>query len=202
MNKLLIYVALFLVANNLNASIVHTPDGVATWFEEGDAGNSLLTTQLIVDAPSNLPTFFNEPVHIKGRLGNSGKPSDSDYYGLNFSRGAGIIAIIDDPRTDDISLELFNPINGDVLLTSILTNHPNGGSTSILNGSNLPTGVLPEMVALRIFSETNFIFDYEVQLSNVSFFIKPVPLPGAVWLFGSGLIGLIGMKRKSSAPSA
>ena len=25
---------------------------------------------------------------------------------------------------------------------------------------------------------------------------NPVPIPGAVWLFGSGLIGLVGIKRK------
>lgn len=26
--------------------------------------------------------------------------------------------------------------------------------------------------------------------------VSPVPLPGAIWLFGSGLVGLIGLKRK------
>lgn len=29
--------------------------------------------------------------------------------------------------------------------------------------------------------------------------LAPVPIPGAAWLFGSGLIGLIGMARKKEA---
>lgn len=34
--------------------------------------------------------------------------------------------------------------------------------------------------------------NYNVTLEATS----PVPIPGAVWLFGSGLVGLIGLKRK------
>ncbi len=38
-----------------------------------------------------------------------------------------------------------------------------------------------------------------IGLDNVS--VSAVPVPAALWLFGSGLIGLIGMKRKSSKAS-
>ena len=31
---------------------------------------------------------------------------------------------------------------------------------------------------------------------------SPVPVPGAVWLFGSGLAGLIGMRKRKAAGSA
>jgi hypothetical protein len=31
---------------------------------------------------------------------------------------------------------------------------------------------------------------------NYSFNIQPIPLPSAVWLLGSGLLGLLGMARK------
>ena len=51
-------------------------------------------------------------------------------------------------------------------------------------------------------SETTTIFltgitgSQYIGLDNVS--VSAVPVPAALWLFGSGLIGLIGMKRKSS----
>ena len=40
---------------------------------------------------------------------------------------------------------------------------------------------------------------FEFTLANSP---SPVPAPAAVWLFGSGLIGLIGIRRKSSKSSA
>jgi len=51
-------------------------------------------------------------------------------------------------------------------------------------------------------SETTSIFltgvtgSQYIGLDNVS--VSAVPVPAAVWLFGSGLIGLIGMRKKSS----
>jgi|ETNmetMinimDraft_35_1059890.scaffolds.fasta_scaffold732257_1 hypothetical protein len=35
-------------------------------------------------------------------------------------------------------------------------------------------------------------------IDNVNFFIgtTPIPVPAAVWLFGSGLVGLIGLARR------
>ncbi len=35
----------------------------------------------------------------------------------------------------------------------------------------------------------------------IDYDIKPVPVPAAVWLFGSALLGLMGKKRKSIAPA-
>jgi hypothetical protein len=37
-----------------------------------------------------------------------------------------------------------------------------------------------------------------LQLDNVSIETSPVPIPSAVWLFGSGLIGLIGLARRKA----
>jgi hypothetical protein len=39
-------------------------------------------------------------------------------------------------------------------------------------------------------------------LITTSALVSPVPLPGAAWLFGSGLVGLLGIARKSEAKSA
>jgi hypothetical protein len=38
-------------------------------------------------------------------------------------------------------------------------------------------------------------------LSNgqISWLMTPVPLPGAFWLFGTGLVGFLGLKRRRCA---
>jgi len=33
-------------------------------------------------------------------------------------------------------------------------------------------------------------------LNEIDFYGNPVPIPGAIWLLGSGLIGIIGIRRK------
>jgi len=34
-------------------------------------------------------------------------------------------------------------------------------------------------------------------ISHVSIFVRPIPIPAAVWLFGTGLLGLVGMARRN-----
>ncbi|NNF17730.1 MAG: VPLPA-CTERM sorting domain-containing protein, partial [Gammaproteobacteria bacterium] len=34
-------------------------------------------------------------------------------------------------------------------------------------------------------------------ISHVSIFVQPIPIPAAVWLFGTGLLGLVGMARRT-----
>ena len=43
------------------------------------------------------------------------------------------------------------------------------------------------------YKNVELVVDYE---------LKPVPVPDAVWLFGSALLGLTGMKRKLTATAA
>ena len=45
----------------------------------------------------------------------------------------------------------------------------------------------------------NSLLDYIPDSSYGAWATKVVPIPGAVWLFGSGLLGLIGIARKSAA---
>lgn len=41
-----------------------------------------------------------------------------------------------------------------------------------------------------------------LDITSLTLAIVPVPVPTTIWLFGSGLLGLIGMKRKPSKFSA
>ena len=47
------------------------------------------------------------------------------------------------------------------------------------------------------FNKTNSLNAWAVYSGDVSA-ISAVPVPGAVWLFGSGLIGLIGIARRKA----
>jgi hypothetical protein len=47
-------------------------------------------------------------------------------------------------------------------------------------------------------SSGSWIFDGTKALSHLSVYANPVPVPAAVWLFASGLIGLVGVARKRS----
>ena len=54
--------------------------------------------------------------------------------------------------------------------------------------------------SLASVSWTNVDPSQALQLDNISVSTSPVPVPAAVWLFGSGLLGLVGVARRT--PSA
>ncbi|MEJ1374111.1 MAG: hypothetical protein Q2484_15595 [Candidatus Sedimenticola sp. (ex Thyasira tokunagai)] len=49
------------------------------------------------------------------------------------------------------------------------------------------------------FAEVDNQFYLNQGIDNVSIKVSSVPIPGAVWLFGTGLVGLIGLSRKKRA---
>ena len=51
------------------------------------------------------------------------------------------------------------------------------------------------IVSTTTFEETTSIFNGENFTRAQFMYLAPVPIPGAVWLFGSGLLGLIGISR-------
>ncbi len=55
----------------------------------------------------------------------------------------------------------------------------------------LPGNITGEFVKVRL-NGTNYLSLAEVQVNGNT---SPVPLPPSVWLFGSGLVGLIGLRR-------
>ncbi len=64
------------------------------------------------------------------------------------------------------------------------------GVTSTTPFSSIEFGSVNEHLGNEVFG-----------IDNVSFQTSAVPVPAAVWLFGSGLIGLIGMRKKTSKVS-
>jgi|GEM_PF-2567830 len=50
---------------------------------------------------------------------------------------------------------------------------------------------------IEYLGDWSFVIDYSAKTASLNF--APVPLPAAVWLFGTGLIGLLGAGRRKSA---
>lgn len=69
-------------------------------------------------------------------------------------------------------------------------NHPDFGST----GASIQFGF---MFGNRVVG--NGTITHTLGLDNFSVTIAPVPIPAAAWLFGSGLLGLVGIARRKKA---
>jgi|GEM_PF-3452045 len=65
-----------------------------------------------------------------------------------------------------------------------------GTSTNLISLSNIEPMFKLSSGAVGLVSESETTFD------NFSLTGNPVPIPGAVWLLGSGLVGLVGLRKK------
>jgi hypothetical protein len=73
-------------------------------------------------------------------------------------------------------------INNILVYTDSTINGSTGFSATIMQAYNFDDPSIADAVAK----------DYSAHWSNT----QPVPIPGAVWLLGSGLLGLLGLKRR------
>ena len=87
-----------------------------------------------------------------------------------------------DPNHDQIALTLsrIDPLNNEITASF---SYVDGGIT----GSS------------TTFATTDTIFNGEDFTRGQFMYLTPVPVPAAVWLFGSGLLGLIGLARRKKA---
>ena len=64
---------------------------------------------------------------------------------------------------------------------------------------------LSSFIGVDLASISDVLFSYEADLANdisidfISVDATPTPIPGAVWLLGSGLVGLVGLRRKKKS---
>ncbi len=94
---------------------------------------------------------------------------------------------------------------------SFTLNGATGAWTELFSGS-ASQGLEKEFLITwnGIPNAANFVFDFNAAASSVSFDqlsldiapVSAVPLPPAVWLFGSGLAGLVGIARRKAAARA
>lgn len=73
------------------------------------------------------------------------------------------------------------------------------GATSSFSGDDIPTvSVIQGMNPFFVIRESGQI-DLQALITSTSFETSAVPVPAATWLFGSGLLGLVGMARRKAA---
>ena len=73
------------------------------------------------------------------------------------------------------------------------TGHWKEGLTGVVNGSSQEVAMDPTLTVgtRKLFTNLDL-----AGLDDIGWDVKPVPLPGAFWLFGSGLVALAGLDRR------
>lgn len=108
--------------------------------------------------------------------------------------------------TDDdkgqISIHLLNESKVEIGLTSLVaytSDHlweEQSGTTDLLNGTRF---IRYEFIGTRVGEQTNTgVLNENNDAYLDAAYLHVVPVPAAVWLFGSGLIGLIGLARRKA----
>ncbi|MDH5484284.1 MAG: VPLPA-CTERM sorting domain-containing protein [Gammaproteobacteria bacterium] len=176
-------------------------------FEDGVAGSSAETFYsslgvtfsgggLLADGADG--GMAGQPIFGGGRIGTFNKDSSGAYSDSFFD-----IWIHFGHDVYDVSGDYFGNLGygGAVTAYDASGNVLDSMSFSALTGSTTDVG----MLASFGFSSTSAIAEIHMisdgataatMLDNLSF--APVPVPAAVWLFGSGLIGLVGFARQKS----
>jgi hypothetical protein len=89
--------------------------------------------------------------------------------------------------TVDITVSSLGKVTGSAVST--VAGNLNTGIASTMNGSTACNNVNP-CIALNGASDPNFA------VTKLGTATSPIPLPAAVWLLGSGLLGLLGVGRR------
>lgn len=142
-----------------------------------------------------------------GSLTTQGTAADGTYVTdalLNFDTGANTISIVGDVTGLGIS--------GATLLSGSFTSSsytaipgPGGLITEIFSGQGPDIKNAALLTALGVPTNTPFdFFGFSIESVNGSvvstdIINTAVPVPAAVWLFGSGLLGLVGIARRKKA---
>jgi hypothetical protein len=195
MKRVTVFVGLYLIvasANNVDASTYH-PD-FNTWSRSGLWNISLDGTEahgLATDDPR-----FTSPYKIASLSTNL--YVDSDFGGQQPISLAFDYSCVENPVDQDLSwVEFSYHMSNGGLRTIPL--QQNAGFQHMCIVLPPPASQTPAewlYVEFELYSDSRFGEAPTVTLYVSDFSIQAVPLPPAVWLLGSGLIGLVGLRKK------
>ena len=138
-------------------------------------------------------------------------PTDGDVNFLLGDLQGGILAMFDDSDQNYLGASLAIPmpsvvgiagplINGDHIATNSLSNTLTlTGSNQFILGLNVGGTWLSDSSVTPIpNTSSSFTVAFNNGGSVVEVDVQIIPVPAAVWLFGSGLIGLAGIARRKN----
>jgi hypothetical protein len=211
----------------IGGGIVSADNVTGTFISEGIANGDTITGSFIYDTNTSLATGPDTDVPPGGNRGQYhfvGSP-----YGATISLDSGYTytaeseVIVEVQNDFVLDATTFNEINGhipqgtyDVL--SIFAFLPNAGAsgnsdvewginivsdTSWFSGNtvipDLPSTYNVYLQADEYDSVNNVLGSVKTSFDDSTSSVSAVPVPAAAWLFGSGLIGLIGVARHKKA---
>jgi len=156
------------------------------------------TINKVIDAPSAAAQeFHNQTTHI---------------WFTASSTGGGLELLFDFGQAYDIGTLHFWNYTGedfdvdDIAFTFFDQNNSQVGSLSVQPLLGSSPGILAEDINLAAPLNVQFVTAFltgsnrQVDFQNIGFTaeVSQVPVPAAVWLFGSGLLGLIGFSRRKA----
>ena len=108
---------------------------------------------------------------------------------------------------EDDTISLFNlapDVYGFDVIVDRLDSSVIGSASVLLNDELVGTISFANPSVSAVFADPSItqviqIVNTDAALLNYDFFTTPVPVPAAAWLFGSGLLGLIGFARRKKA---
>jgi hypothetical protein len=188
---LFIYLACFLGTANAATIENFTSDyNVSNWSQSLNGGS--------IDT-SGAPTSI---VEISSNTG-SGFPANTDFTVTSLDNG--IVTFNWVYNTEDEDGSFFDPfgwlLNGtftQLTTDNLFTTQSGAESFSVNTGDTF--GFRMNSFDSALGSATTVISNFSAPGAPDN--VSPVPVPAAVWLFGTGLIGLFGMRKKSSTLSA
>ena len=196
---LFIYLACFLGFANAAPIENFTSDYDVSNWTQSPGGGSIDTS----GAPASI-------IEISSDSGTGlGLPSDTDFTITSLDNG--IVTFNWVYNTADQDGSFYDPFGW--LLNGVFTQLTIDDLFTTQSGTESFAVNAGDIFGFRITSEDSLLGPATVAISNFSApetpavpttpgDVSPVPVPAAVWLFGTGLIGLIGMRKKSSSFSA
>jgi hypothetical protein len=174
-------------------------------------GNMITVPVLNMDGTAALDDLGNPRFMEVEEKTVGGGGVDEDYYNSVSFMGGGVVPISvwvrladpDGPISNDNILEVLDgPVEGDSSVVEHFNNF--AGYPFILRADGIR---IIEAMDFSLYGDLSGVplsaLDEEGKLINLEGALvqdlSPVPVPAAVWLFGSGLLGLIGMSRKRKA---
>ena len=130
--------------------------------------------------------------------------TSEEFAGLATAAGIPASFLDATPGGTDVGFTILNSLlgdTGDVGLSSAISawsnspgTHTIGGFTSLQNGFDVPND------SFNIFNnEFLDVNSFNLYGGSALVRVNPVPVPASVWLFGSGLIGLVGFAKRKKA---